>query len=76
MQQDQDRQDGRKDVFTDPTATSQPEALQAKTTQKLFFTNVFLYVNYQVVRHDGLLIGNILPCVMDQKQNSLSDIRW
>jgi hypothetical protein len=32
VQQDQDRQDGRTDVITEPTAASRPEALQAKTT--------------------------------------------
>ena len=32
MLQDQDRQDGRTEVITEPTSTSRPEALQVKTT--------------------------------------------
>ena len=32
VQQDQDRQDGRTEVITEPTTTSRPEALQAQTT--------------------------------------------
>jgi hypothetical protein len=32
MQQDQDRQDGRTEVITEPTMVSESEALQAKNT--------------------------------------------
>ena len=32
VQQDQDHQDGRREVIAEPTTASRPEALQAKTT--------------------------------------------
>ena len=44
MLQDQDRQDCRTEVTAEPTTTSRPEALQAKTTfrqDKMYFLSPF-----------------------------------